>query len=547
MTAQQVQTWTHRVTVGGVETTVLSLHTSHGTSQMVGTCDLSLAMPLPAQVIDGAAVVVTLIRDGVTLAAPIFSGDFRAPSENVSTSGRIATLHCEGHGYRMTYALEKDVSFAGGARRAPQTLFSTARHIGNQTVAWYDHPAPNASTYSITDTPLVDSTFVWMAGRLHGTNSYDVSVGDLKTTNWSRIEVWQAGVRIGYANLPVDNEDWSGMPDYTDPANWNDFELFIACPIVAANGDLTFKFVSGRKPGTSDLDEYEVDDVTWQTASDLPIRGLVRALAKRQGFGGTKRYIVHEVTDRDGTIVQLGGNGYVDAGQIRLVKSDSPGSWITKVGALFGFVGFDGPDGIWRFSPLRGKATDPAVASFTEGVDCFAVSRSDDPARLVNVVRIEGASGADPSGKQFAYSSQTLAVDVVPNALIPTPPGKAFLRVSDTLLTSHDLCVDVREIQEANHAAGAASLSWDCVPFSINPGRVVHLSAPSVGFNDKLFLTDISIDVDSSGYRAKLTGWTGVDTVFGEIDDPDETEEFDPPTDPRPSNEWSAFSPKGGV
>jgi hypothetical protein len=542
-----LNTWAHRATIGGVETVVTEIHSAHGTAQPVGTCSLTIPLPLPAQVTDGASVVVELVKNGVDLAAPIFSGTFRALSENVSIDGNLATISCEGNGYRLAYALEKDIVYAGGARRSPQTLFSSSKHIGTQSVAWYDHPAPTASTYTITDTPVVDSNFVWMAGQLHGTNSYDTDIGDLKITDWSRIEVWQAGEKIGYGNFPESSENWSGMDDYTDPDNWTAFEMFISCPIVAADGALTFKFVSGTKPGSTDRDEYEVDDVTWQTAGDVPIRALVRALCQRGGFGGTKRYIVHEVTDLDSHIVQLGGNGWVDAGQIRLTAADAPGDWITRVGGLFGFAGFDSPDGIWRFSPMRGRASDAAVVTFTEGLDCFTVSRSDDPSRLVNVVRIEGASGTKPNGKPFAYASETAPADIVAHPLIPNPPGKSYLRMSDALLISNARCADVREIQEANHAAATAELSWTCEPVSINPARVVKLTAPTVGFDDKLFLTSIAIDVDGSGYQASLTGWTGVDTLFGEIDDPDETELFDDWTDPRPTDEWQAYRPRGGV
>src|SRR4029079_13814976 len=114
---------------------------SFGTKQPVGTCSLTLPLPLPPQVQDGAAVVVEFQQDGSWWADPVFSGTFRNPALNLTTQGATATLTCEGSLYRMTYPLEQDIAYAGGAKSAPVALSlgaaGTYLHLGTQVITWY--------------------------------------------------------------------------------------------------------------------------------------------------------------------------------------------------------------------------------------------------------------------------------------------------------------------------------------------------------------------------------------------------------------------------
>ena len=540
--------WALRVTFDGTEVAALEAHTSHGVDQFVGSATISLTLPLPAAVVNGAAVVIDALADGVELSQPLFSGIYRALDRNLSVNGNIATLKCEGHGYRATYSLEKDVVFAGGARTTPGTLLAGPTHVGDDTITWYADDIPDSMTVSVDVTPGADSTFVWVAGKVHGSNSYDTDIGDKKITSWSRIEVWQDGAILGFAHLPVSSEQWADELDYTDINNWDDFEVFIACDIVLADGDVTFKFVSGRKPGSTARDEYEVRDVTWQTAGDLPVRAIVRGLMRRCGFDGTPPMSVYQVTELGGNLIRLGGNGLVDAGQVRIDRNDTPKAFIERLGQLFGYRGFDCPDGRWRFVPIRGEPPDANIAAtFVEGTSLRNASRSDDPGRLANVIRVEGASGSDQDGKAFAFASQTADVDIPTYDEIPDPPGIAFKRYADTILTSDELCDIVREIQEANNDKSAVTITWETWPRAINPGRVVEVTADTIGFDGRLFLTSIRHDLTPSGFTATLTGWAGAATPFSETEDPDEAEVDALPSDPRPAAEWTPYRLLAGV
>src|SRR5207237_5996087 len=124
-----------------------------------------------------------------------------------------------------------------------------------------------------TFAPTTDSNFLWIAGRLHGTNDYDASVGSKTIKDHSKVVVLQGGVELGRAFFPVSSANWSSMNDYTNDSCWSDFSIFVACDpgITAAGGNVTIRFHSGRKPGSTDYDEYEVKAVTYQTAGKTSV------------------------------------------------------------------------------------------------------------------------------------------------------------------------------------------------------------------------------------------------------------------------------------
>jgi hypothetical protein len=539
-----VQTWSWAVTFDGVPLSCLSGRVSHGVDQSVGLATLTTTKVLADTVSDGADVVVTATINGSPMT--LFTGAFRSPERNTSLSGNLATLTCEGPNYRMTYPLEKDVVFAGGARTTAASLQTAAMHIGNDSISWYADPSPNGLSVDRTVTPLTDSNFAWIAGRLHGTNSYPTSLDDKKIKQWSRVEMWQAGEKRGFANFPENSERYNvdDPTDFTDDANWSDFELMIAGEINVADGDLTFRFISGTKPGSGQRDEYEVKNVTWQTAGQNTVRSIIRGMKKRSGV---PEYRVNEITDIDGNLVYLGGNGLADGGQVRVSATETPLGFIQRIADLFGYKDFDCADGITRCIPIRGTPHGTVVGTFTEGENIISVRRSYDPSNVYNRVRVEGWSGTDQDRKRVEYASQTALVDVVPSVLIPTPPGISLYRTSDALLTSNGLCADVRRVAEVNHAEAAVYLEWETWPNTVRPGQTVTVNAPSVGFSGELFCLSNEPDLSTSGFRCRMTGWAGGAEPFNgdDADDPDPLEVDDEPTDPRPVEEWLAYKPKG--
>lgn len=546
-----VHAWDFRCTVAGTETDVARVSVSHAIDQPIGTASLDLPLPLPSWVDAGADVVVTATIDGLPLAAPLFVGTYRDPDRNYTATDKGATLLCQGPCYKMGYPFDKDVVFAGGARATPITLSlgATYLHLGTRTVSWYADTSPDGTTIDRTFTPAIDSNFLWIAGRLHGTNSYDASTGDDTIKDHSRIEIRQGGQELGRAFFPESSEQWSSTLDYTNDANWTDFEVFIACdpPIDAAGGAVTVRFHAGHKPGSSDYDEFEVKAVTYQTAGKTSVRNIVRGLFSRAGFHGNSKS-VNEVTDMDGITVYLGGNGKVEAGQIVMSETDTPISFANRVANLFGFWVFDAPDGIPRCRPVRGVPSGTPSATFVEGVSGFSFRSRTDASRVFNKVIVEGASGTDANRKQFAYRYETASPPT--NGFIPSPPGVNTLRLATTLLTSNGRCEQVGEIAESSNS-DQTFVEWESWPHALPPAAAVRVTAPTVGIDALVFLTAVRHDLSAQGFRSSYTGWKGVAASFNEIDDPDPTEVDREPTDPRPRTrphmEWRPYVPLASV
>lgn len=541
-----IQTWDKRATIDGELTSFLSVTTDHGV-RTIGTCDLLIPSPVPAHVTVGAEVVVEASLDGNWLSTPLFTGEVRVVDPTVSANGATTRVSCQGPAYRLAYPLGRDVTWTGGAKAAPTTILSSPVHLGDDTIAWYADTTPVGITHDVTWTPSVDADFVWVTLDLHGTNSYDASIGDKKIKHYSKLQVIQDGEVRGYANFPVSNEQWGSELDYTDKDNWDeDEELYIAARIRVADGDVTFRFKSGLKPGTSQRDEYEVDDVTIQTAGKQTLRRIVRGMLAKSGIPLAQRD-VYQVTDLDGDTIYLGGNGLVDAGQIRIEGKEQPLSWLSNVLDLFGFVLFDSPDGVVRVRPFRGQPTGDPVFTFEEQVNIISVSdASNDPSRVYNSVSVRGASGSDENGKRFAYTYRTDPGDVAANPVIPDPPGEHTLTLSSTLLTSDDLCEQAGEIAEVNNS-DATTITFETWPHAIRPNNTIAVIAPTADIAATMRVENVRTTIDASGYRQTIAAWIGTAVPFSETEDPDPSETDIEPADPRPDDEWVPYNPLAGV
>lgn len=538
-----------RITIGGVTTPFETFATSHARNQPVGTATITMPVPVPVNVVANADVVIEIEEDGVFWDEPIFVGTYRNPDKNLSVdAGATATLQADGDLWRATYRLNKDVVFAGGARTTPQTLTSSAKHIGNDTLSHYATSAPDGTTVSFTVTPLTDSNFVWIAGILHGTNSYPTSLDDKKIRDWSRIEVWQDGVKLGYGNLPESGEQWNegDQVDWSDRDEWDEYEVYVPLnhPIRTVNGDVTIKFIAGTKPGTSLRDEYEIDDTTWQTAGRVNVRKAIRGLLKRSNV---PTYDIFEVTDAHGNVVELGGNGLVDAGQVRILTNEQPITWINRVANLFGFSVFDNPDGKVRGRPRRGAPVGPAQVTFVEGDNIIGIpSVPIDRRQIFNAVKVVGASGRDEDGKKFQYDSETNEGDIIP---IPGFPSD-FVNTSELsngMLVSDSLCVDVREIAEVN-LTNPETINLDVDPIWLRPNLIIAVESDTLEIDQKYWTDSVKYTYDpEQGLSLAVVGWAGTEAEFAEIEDPDPDEDDFLPTDPRPVNEWQANRPNAGV
>lgn len=536
-----------QVLVNDVPTTVLSWETNHALDQ-IGSCSFVVEAPPAEHIVDNATIEVKAAADSGDPLVTVFKGSLRADDRDFGEGGRLATMKASGALHLMEFPNNRDVVYAGGASTSPVAAGSPARHVGPTTIAWYAQPSPfDPLIHDITWTPAVDSSFVIIAGRAHGTNDWATSY-DGEITNWTRCEIWQDGRRLGYANMPVLSEDYDDALDYTNDANWEDFSLTIAARIRVADGDVTRRFAAGRKPGTSLRDDFEIKSVTRQTAGKVTARQAIRGLFRRRGFSSYGiAYEVDEITSISGVLIELGGNGFVDNGQVRIEAAESFFGWIQQKANLFGYHVFDSPDAVCRVKAVRGTPPESATLAsvFTEGYDALSFRRTRDLKPTINYWRVLGASGTDQDGLKFQYLSEPDPDELPDNPNVPDPPGFAAAELSDSILVSDDLCLYVRHVQEINTQDGSTEVEWETWGnLHLQPANVVLVEAPSVGVSGRLWLTGIRRRGDEGGLWTTLTGWTGAGDPLPEGEDPDPDEDDLEPSLAPPTEQWRPYEPR---
>lgn len=513
------------VYVGGIYTPVAEAHTTHSVAESIGAASLVVPMPLTANIAENAVTEI-YVDNGGRYAGRIFQGVLRLSEAAFSDDGRWATITADGWAYLLAFKSEADVAFAGGANVEPETIQAAAIHIGDDTLAHYVDDVPNGTTVTIANLSAVASSFVLIEGRGHGTNSTNDD-DTLVMTVASRIEIWQDGSLRGSAPLPVIDEKWveqTGEPpppqvDFTVDAEWADFSVVV--PVKTLAEDLIdVKFVSGTA-SNGQRDEFEIKNVTMQMAVAVDPHEVVRGLARQRGFmgGGGPNYAGAYFVDVDNQGILIGGNGLVDAGQIRVEKNTSWLDRITEISNLFGYRSFDCPDGKFRTRKYRGLPDAEIATTFTEGVDSFDLSYTRDTRPVVNFVEVVGASGNDNAGQAFEYRS---VPDAIPaNFNIPNPPGVAYQQISSDLLVSNVLCEQVREIAEVDLTDVYQEVSWKSyVRPWVHPAMAVLVDFPSLGLAETAFwLKEVRTDISDDGMISSFVGWIGSGVALPGTDD----------------------------
>lgn len=513
------------VYIGGIYTPVVEAHTTHGVDVSIGAASIVVPMPLTANIAENAVLEI-YVDNGGRYAGRIFQGVLRLSEAAYSDDGRWATITADGWAYLLAFKSEADVAFAGGANVAPETIQAAAVHIGDDTLAHYVDDVPNGTTVTIANLSAVASSFVLIEGRGHGTNSTNDDE-TLVMTVASRIEIWQNGSLRGSAPLPVIDEKWveqTGEPpppqvDFTVDAEWADFAVVV--PVKTLAEDLIdVKFVSGTV-SNGQRDEFEIKNVTMQMAVAVDPHEVVRGLARQRGFmgGGGPNYAGAHFVDVNNETILIGGNGLVDAGQIRVEKNTSWLDRITEISNLFGYRSFDCPDGKFRTRKYRGLPDVEIATTFTEGVDSFDLSYTRDTRPVVNFIEVVGASGNDNDGQAFEYRS---VPDSIPaNLNIPNPPGVAYQQISSDLLVSNDLCEQVREIAEIDLTDVYQEVSWRsyCRPW-VHPAMAVMVDFPSLGLVETAFwIKEVRTDISDDGMLSTFVGWIGSGVALPGTDD----------------------------
>jgi hypothetical protein len=546
---QRVMTPGCRVFIGGIETPVLEARTSHGLDQ-IGQGEVVVPCPLAAHIAPGALMTIEMREDTTAPWYMKFEGIIRQDGQSFDDDGSWATITGAGWLHMLDIAQFEDVVYAGGARTTPSMIRSSALHLGPDVVSYYAQSTPEGFSKDFTFTPLVDSTFVIVMGECHGCNSYTVQF-DGEISSFSRVEIWQKGKLKGYGNLPEQQEPTNDPPDNpapnyaTTPSEWDDFELIIGAKIVV-NHPVTIRFTSGRRPGSSARDNYEVRLVEYLTSGTVTAREVIRGLFRKRGF-----YIrgipvrVDPMLSVGRYEIELGGNGLVDNGQVRINAGESFFSYGVSLCNLFGYHMFDRPIGESRVSAVRGTP-DPErtlAATFTEGVNCLSVNRDRDVDDVKTYWRVIGASTTNQDGDKIQYMSLPDPAEVPLSPYVPDPPAFSEGNISDDLLVSDTLCLYVRHIQEISTRDPSQNLTWESWGgLGVEPAEVAHLTCPRIGYDGRLFITHVEHTWDDDGLWGRFTGWSGSGWPLGEAED-DGTGTIEPGA-PIPTKQWLSYPPR---
>lgn len=467
-------------------------------------------------------------------------------------SGGIETvISCRGWAWVLDLELEDAIVFGGGAPTDAVVLGSGVKHIGDTSYTWYAVHAADGLTVDYLFSPATDARFVRVTGRLHGSNSYDTDP-DQDIRDFSRIDVYQGGRKLGYVNLPVSQERHDDELDYTDDANWEDFDCLIGCEIDGSGGAVTLRFVSGTKPGTTTRDNYEVKGVSYQTAGQTGLRQLCASLMKNRGFGASQNgvpYRIKTIKDREGHEIMVGGNGLVNNGRIALEAGERPWSTMCEFANLFGYHGICGPNSV-DIQAMRGDPESLSIdATFLEGVNILSIRLSEPSDEVATDWTVTGASGSDENGDPFQYESRTAGA---PNASwMPDPPGVIARTLTHDLLTSDKLCQQAREVQEVETTVAPTLATLEIVPTAaIRVGSVVQVTHPTLGLDRAMWVTRIMQQWSENGW------WTTIDVrAPNGAATPEEDPAVDPETPPdtgvyhigTSSIAWYAAAPGGAT
>lgn len=481
--------------------------------------------PYAAEIVEGASVEILAAAYEDDPEVRVFSGRINRIETSLGEDGRMGHLRCDGWAWALTLPLEREIAFAGGAPLDGRLLSSQVIHVGDDTALGFADPSPDGMVVDLSFTPAVDAHFVNITGRAHSANTYNPAT-DRDIKEWSRIEIWQAGRRLGYANMPILNtESAPGEVDYTDDAEWSDLDVTIGARIEAANGEITVRLKSGRRPGTAAAnagDDWEVKGLSYQIAGRQTARRLISALFRERGYGPTLNgvpYRVNPITDIAGTEILLGGNGLINNGQIVLPVKTQPWAWLTQTLSLWGCHAVDGPDAL-EVVPARGAPDDlPIVATYEDGVNLTGFLRTRDVGEVVNVWNVYGASGADERGEPFQYSSFVDLDSVLYPDFIPYPPGYVAGEVRSDLLVSDGLARSVREVKEVEFESIPVAFSFDTVPSpTIKPGSVVQVISAAEGIDQPMWVTGVRHDFDEGGFWTSMSVRVGTGSRNAEWD-----------------------------
>lgn len=255
------------------------------------------------------------------------------------------------------------------------------------------------------------------------------------------------------------------------------------------------------------LDFPSEDDITFE--GNTRLYDIVRSLCTMRGlpmFGGELITYPNSATE-----VRLGGVSHVDEGKIIIPRRTSPLRWIVQKLQLFGYRGFDRPDGMFWWQRVNGKPTGSPVETFTQGLNLFSLGRNDDISGMVTWWDVEGANWTDDDG--IAVKIRSFPGTVPPDSGgFVTPPGYVRQPLSDPALVTQALADAARNAHELDTGGPQEDDTWRYIGnTTIQPGHTVAITSGLMEMSAaKRWVMNVDHSSSGRGIRTTWRGWTGV-------------------------------------
>lgn len=216
-----------------------------------------------------------------------------------------------------------------------------------------------------------------------------------------------------------------------------------------------------------------------------------------------------------GTPVVLGGNEFVDDGNVPVPRRQRHLSWLTNALEMFGYRLFERPAGDGRVMLVSGLPSADTPWSISEGVDAIRLSRTWSRYDRADYVDVTGASWTDADGVANKIRSFPAVV---------AEPDWEIATLSSDLLVNQGLADLARNVIEINRGEPSDVQAYRTAGLpNLQPGDTVMLTSASLDiptpesqwvmrvhheFSDRGFWTSVDL---WSGAGVPLAG--GVDSV----------------------------------
>lgn len=257
--------------------------------------------------------------------------------------------------------------------------------------------------------------------------------------------------------------------------------------------------------------------LAWNDRFDLVFEGPITftaifdSLCSRRGVPS---YRADTVLDDTGEIeVILGGNEFVDEGQVIIPASQNPLGWLNTNIEPFGYRVYDDLLGTVRLSRISGMPNDDPAVIFTESGSIMVGERDYDNSEIVNYWDVQGQTYEDEIGRSVPIRAIPAAIPSDP--LIPVNGGVSYQQYRSSMLVTQQLAEIVRRRLEIDTNIPTEPVRWTSIAIpSVSPGDIVRVTSETMGTDQDYWLLGVDVSSSDDGLLATYEAWVGGDTAL---------------------------------